>query len=54
MLSNYCINNRKKYGIKTGGLNKLIPDLGSKKRQKSSVTFIAGNKLIRIHRILKV
>ena len=32
MLSNYCINNRKKYGIKTGGLNKLIPDLGSKKR----------------------
>ena len=32
MLSNYCINIENKYDIKIGGVNKLVPNLGSKKR----------------------
>ena len=30
MLSNYCSNIENEYGIKIGGVNKLVPNLGSK------------------------
>ena len=32
MLSNYCINIADKYGIKIGGVNKLVPNLGNKSK----------------------
>ena len=32
MLSNYCSNIANKYGIKVGGGNKLIPNLGNKSK----------------------
>ena len=31
MLSNYCSNIADKYGIKVGGVQKSIPNLGNKK-----------------------
>ena len=32
MLSKYCSNIANKYGIKIGGVNKLVPNLGSKSK----------------------
>ena len=32
MLSKYCSNIAKKYGIKVGGVNKLVPNLGNKSK----------------------
>ena len=32
MLSNYCSNIGDKYGIKIGGANKLVPNLGNKSK----------------------
>ena len=32
MLSKYCIDIADKYGIKVGGVNKLVPNLGEKGR----------------------
>ena len=32
MLSKYCSDIANKYGIKTGGVNKLVPNLRNKKK----------------------
>ena len=32
ILSNYCFNIAKEYGIKIGGINKLVPNLGNKSK----------------------
>ena len=32
MLSQYCSDIAKKYGIKVGGVNKLVPNLGNKSK----------------------
>ena len=32
MLSEYCFNIANKYGIKIGGVNKLVPNLGNKNK----------------------
>ena len=32
MLSKYCLSITNKYGIKNGGVNKLVPNLGSKRK----------------------
>ena len=32
MLSNYCISIANKYGIKIGGVNKLVSNLGNKNK----------------------
>ena len=32
MLSKYCFNIANKYGIKIGGVNKLVPNLGNKSK----------------------
>ena len=32
MLSNYCFNIANEYGIKIGGVNKLVPNLGNKSK----------------------
>ena len=48
MLSKYCSDIANKYGIKIGGVNKLVPNLRNKKKccslQKSSVVFIIRDK----------
>ena len=48
MLSKYCSDIANKYGIKIGGVNKLVLNLRKKKKccslQKSSAVFIVGNK----------
>ena len=50
MLSKYCSDNANKYGIKIGGVNKLVPNLRNKKKccslQKYSVVFIIMNKTV--------
>ena len=49
MLSKYCSDIADKYGIKIGGVNKLVPNLGSKKichsLQKSSIVFAVRNEI---------
>ena len=52
----YCFNIANKYGIKIGGLNKLVPNLKSKRRYvvhyKDLQLYLSlGMKLIQIHRI---
>ena len=32
MLSNYCVNIADKYGIKVGGVNTSVPNLGNKSK----------------------
>ena len=32
MLSKYCSNIAKKYGVKVGGVNELVPNLGNKSK----------------------
>ena len=32
MLSNYCSSIANRYGIKIGGVNKLVPNLGNKSK----------------------
>ena len=49
-LSKYCCNIEDKYGIKIGGVNKLVPNLGNKSKyvvhyRKSSVAFVIRNKI---------
>ena len=58
MLSKYCFNIANEYGIKIGGVDKLVPNLGNK--SKYVVHYInlqlylsLGTKLTKIHRILK-
>ena len=58
MLSKYCFNIANEYGIKTGGVNKLVPNLGNKSKYvvhyKNLRLYLSlGIKLTKIHRILK-
>ena len=58
MLSKYCCNIADEYGIKIGGVNKLVPNLGSKSRYvlhyKNLQLYLSlGMMLTKIHRILK-
>ena len=50
LLSKYCSDIAKKYGLKVGGINKLVPNLVNKSKlisslQKSSVIFINWNEI---------
>ena len=58
MLSKYCFNIANKYGIKIGGVNKLVPNLGNKSKyvvhyRNLQVYLSLGMKLTKVHRILK-
>ena len=58
MLSNYCSNIANKYGIKIGGVNKLVPSLGNKSEyvlhyRNLKLYLSLGMKLVKVHRILK-
>ena len=58
MLSRYCSDIAKKYGIKVGDVKKLIPNLGDKVKyvvhDKNLQYYLSsGIKLVKIHRILK-
>ena len=58
MLSKYCFNIANKYGIKIGGVNKLVPNLGNKSKYVVHYRYLQlylslGMKLTKIHRILK-
>ena len=57
MLSKYCFNTANKRGIKIGGVNKLVPNLGSKSKyvvhcRNLQLYLSLGIKLTKIHRIL--
>ena len=57
MLSKYCFNIASKYGIKIGGVNKLVPILGNKSKyvvhdRNLQLHLSLGMKLTKIHRIL--
>ena len=50
MLSNYCFNIANEYGLKIGGVNKLIPNLDNKSKyvvhyKKSSVVSVTRNEI---------
>ena len=58
MLSKHCSDIANKYGIKVGGVNKLVPDLRDKIKytvQYRNLQYYLslGMKLIKVHRILK-
>ena len=58
MLSDYCCNIANEYGIKIGGYNKLVPNLGNKSKYvvhyKNIQLYLSlGMKLTKVHRILK-
>ena len=58
MLSNYCFNIANKYGIKVGGLNKLVPNLNNKSKyvvhyRNLQLYLSFGIKLTKVHEILK-
>ena len=58
MLSKYCSDIANKYGIKIGGVRKLIPNLGDKVKYvvhyKNLQYYLSlGMKLEKVHRILK-
>ena len=58
MLSKYCSDIADKYGIKIGGVNKLVPNLGNKKNyvvhyRNLQLYLSLGMKLSKIHKILK-
>ena len=58
MLSKYCSNIANKHDIKTGGVNKLVPNLGNKSKyvfhyKNLQLYFSLGIKLTKVHRILK-
>ena len=58
MLSIYCSSIANAYGIKIGGVNKLIPNLGNKSKYLSRYRVIQlylslGMEFTKVHRILK-
>ena len=58
MLSKYCSNIANKYGIKIGGANKLVPNLGNKCEyvvhyRNLQLYLSLGMKLTKVNRILK-
>ena len=58
MLSNYFSNIANEYGINSGNVNKLIPNLGNKSKlvlhyKNLQLYFSLGIKLVKVHRILK-
>ena len=58
MLSKYCFSMANEYGIKIGGVNKLVPNLGNKSKyvvqyRNLQLYLSLGMILIKVHRILK-
>ena len=58
MLLNYCSSIAMRYGIKIGGVNKLVPNLGNKNKyvlhyRNLQLYISLGMKLTKVHRILK-
>ena len=64
MLSKYCSHIAKKYGIKVGGINKLVPNLGNKSKyvnvkckceicKYEIFSYIYLMKLTKIHKVFK-
>ena len=58
MLSKYCSNIENEHGIKSGGVNKLVPNLGNKSKyilhyKNLQFHLSLGIKLTKVHRILK-
>ena len=58
MLSQYCSDIAKKYGIKVGAVNKLVPNLGNKSKyvvyyRNLQLYLSLGMKLTNIHEVLK-
>ena len=58
MFSNYCCNIVNEYGIKIGGVNKLVPNLSNKSKyvvhyRNLQLYLPLGMKLTKVHRILK-
>ena len=58
MLSKYCFNIANEYGIKIGGVDKLVPSLGYKSKyvahyRNLQLYLSLGMKLTKVHRILK-
>ena len=57
MLSKYCSNMADEYGIKVGGVNKLVPNFGNKSKyvlhyRNLQLYLSLGMKLTKVHRIL--
>ena len=57
MLSKYCSNIANKYGIKIGGVNKLVPNLRNKSKyvlhyRNLQLHLSLGIKLVSVHRVL--
>ena len=58
MLSRYCSDIPNKYGIKTGEVHKLVPNLGNKKKyvihyRNPQLYLSLRMKVTKVHRILK-
>ena len=58
MLSKYCFGIANKYGIKIGGVNKLVSNLGNKSKyvvhyRNLQLYLSLGMKLTKLHKILK-
>ena len=59
MLPKYCSDIANKYGIKVGGVKKLIPNVGDKVKyvvhyRNLQYYLSLGIKLVKIHKILKL
>ena len=58
-MSKYCSKIAKKYGIKIGGVNKLVPNLGNKSKyivhcRNLQLYLSLGMKLAKIHGVFEV